>query len=87
MQIVDGVLNIDAKIDNEQITLLSKMILQQIEQVKEICVDASNGVASSALFSLLASVKKTAPHIHIALLEGDVAQIEGIGKMSIDIRG
>lgn len=87
MKTFEGTLTIDAKADNKTLDALAKEILTHLQEIKEITVDDSLGIESSALFSLLASIRKTAPHIKITFLDTDALKIEGIGLVSLDLRG
>ncbi len=87
MNLRDGVLIIDAKSSNDSLESLAKEILLNIEDVKEVIVDDALGVESSALFSLLVSIRKTAPNIAIDFLDKPSINVEGIGIVSLDIRG
>ncbi len=87
MNLRDGVLIIDAKSSNDSLESLAKEILLNIQEIKEVVVDDTLGVESSALFSLLASIRKTAPEIKIDFLDKPSVKIEGTGIVSLDIRG
>ncbi|ABB44251.1 hypothetical protein Suden_0973 [Sulfurimonas denitrificans DSM 1251] len=87
MNLADGVLIIDAKSSNDSLNTLAKDILQNISEIKEVVVDDTLGVESSALFSLLVSIRKTAPHVKINFLDKPSIHVEGIGIVSLNIRG
>lgn len=87
MQIVEGKITIDASAQSKEIDALAHEIAEHLQEIKEIVVDDAHGVESSAFFSLLASIKKSAPEIKVTFLERDVHTIEGIGLASFDIRG
>nr|WP_321267076.1 hypothetical protein [uncultured Sulfurimonas sp.] len=85
MNLSDNILTIDTTLDNEAINQLSKDMLLNIDEIKEIVIDDSKGIASSAVFALLCSVQKTNPDIKISLLNKGVSELNGIGLMSLNI--
>jgi ABC-type transporter Mla MlaB component len=86
MQLQNNTLTIDAKLDNQALVALAREIASVDSEIESVVVDDSNGVESSALFSLLASIQKTFPSIHIELLGGEIYQLNGIGLTSIKIQ-
>lgn len=87
MNLRDDILTINGKADNKELSALAKEILEHIDTIKEIVVSYEDGIESSALFSLLYSIRKTNPDINIPFLAEVVKHINGIGSMSLDIRG
>jgi len=87
MQVLDGILTIDSNLDNEQLVALSKEIEINLETIKEIQIDAEVAPASSALFSLLTSVKKAKKEIFIPVLEQDTTNIAGLGDVRFITKG
>ena len=85
MQLVENRVTINAKIDNENLSILAKEILTHIDSIKEIVVEHQDGVESSALFSLLYSVRKTNPDIKIPMIDAGICEIDEIGLMSLNI--
>jgi|GEM_PF-2920214 len=83
MQVIQSVATVDASLQNEELSILSQEIFTKIDEIKELVVDETQGVASSALFALLCSVKKTNPNINIALLNQSAFRLQGIGLMSL----
>jgi hypothetical protein len=78
MNLDNGVLTIDSSLDNSQIEELLEEIQNNLEQIEKVNVE-SNPVASSALFALLGSMKKTKNTLSIPLLEND-GVIDGFGN-------
>jgi hypothetical protein len=85
MELSHNVLKIETSIDNEAIDTLAKEMLLNIDEIKEIVIDDSQALASSALFALLYSTQKANPDIKISLLNESVSKINGIGLMSLKI--
>lgn len=87
MNLTNAKVVIDASWDNAKISQLAEDIVANLSDIQEVEVDDSGGVESSAVFSLLASVRKTAPHIKISFIDKDFVEVKGIGTISIDVRG
>ncbi|MDD2698418.1 MAG: hypothetical protein PHF17_06415 [Arcobacteraceae bacterium] len=78
MNLENGVLVIDSSLDNLQIEEMLEDIKNNIEQINEVIVEPKS-IASSALFALLGSIKKTNSNISIPILEHN-RDIEGFGN-------
>lgn len=87
MSLFEGIFIIDAAADNTALIEVAKEIFSSLDEIKEVHLNVDDGVATSAVFALLASIKKTAPHIRVPLLDDGVCDIEGIGALLLDIRG
>jgi len=81
MNIENGILFLSASIDNTEIESVTQFIKENIEQINEVIVDENTTVASSCLFALLGSIKKTKESISIAFLENE-NDIENFGNVS-----
>lgn len=81
MNIQNGVLTIDASFDNTKIESSLELIKENITQIKEVIIDENSVVASSCLFALLCSIKKTKADISILLLDKD-NDIEYFGNVT-----
>lgn len=87
MSLLNGVFTINPALNNSELIDVAKELFLQLDNIQEVSLDVSKGVATSATFALLASVKKSAPHIKIPLLEDSVVDSDGIGAMLLDVRG
>lgn len=81
MNIQNGVLKIDASFDNAKIESILELIKENITQIKEVIIDENSAVASSCLFTLLYSIKKTKDDISIPFLDKD-NDIESFGNVT-----
>lgn len=80
MKIKHGVLKINPELDNSELALLATKIAKHIDEIKKIKVDITLMPASSALFALLASIKKNNNDILIPALDQDVS-FSGLGDI------
>ncbi len=87
MNIIQGVLTIDAKADNKILHIFSKEILIHLQDIKEIHVDDSLGFESKALFDMLVSIRMSAPDIKISFFDTDALMKKKIGLVSLYKRG
>ncbi len=78
MNLDNGVLVIDSSLDNSQIEEMLEELRTNIEQIDEVIVEPT-AIASSGLFALLGSMKKTNDNIKISILEEN-RDIEGFGN-------
>jgi hypothetical protein len=69
MKIDGDVLTIDLNMSMDEVIKFEEFIRPRIEYVEKIEAEESSILASSALLSLLASIKKTRPEIEIEFLE------------------
>ncbi|MFA7353235.1 MAG: hypothetical protein WCZ70_01300 [Sulfurimonadaceae bacterium] len=69
MKIDGDVLTIDLNMSMDEVIKFEEFIRPRIEYVEKIETEESSVLASSALLSLLASIKKTRPEIEIEFLE------------------
>lgn len=81
MNIQNGVLKIDASFDNAEIETILELIKEDVTQIKEVIIDENFIVASSCLFALLYSIKKTKDDISIPFLDKD-NDIESFGNVT-----
>lgn len=72
MKLKDGVLHLNSDTDNEKLYELLPKLQKKIEKIEEVIVDENSIIASSALFAVLASLKKSKQSIKISYLENDV---------------
>ncbi|MFA5455180.1 MAG: hypothetical protein WC272_07665 [Sulfurimonas sp.] len=69
MKIDGDVLIIDLNMSMDEVIKFEEFIRPRIEYVEKIETEESSVLASSALLSLLASIKKTRPEIEMPFLE------------------
>ena len=81
MNIENGILYLNANIDNVEIESIAQFIKENIDQINEVIVDEKSTVTSSCLFSLLFSIRKTKEDISIPLLDKD-NDIESFGNVT-----
>lgn len=77
----DGKLIIPASLSNDELLSFAKEIASEIDEIKSVEIDDSL-IESSALFTLLASIKKSNPKVSIPILDESIVQINGVGKVS-----
>jgi len=78
----EGVLNISATLDNSELAQVAKDIKDNISTIKRVDVDTKSGVTSSALFTLLASIKKAKSDIVVPYLDDNsCVNINGLGDV------
>lgn len=77
----DGILNIDSTMDNDQLVSLSKEIGIHLSEIREVQIDMKMPPASSALFSLLVSLKKANNNISIPIID-NTNNISSLGMVS-----
>ena len=81
MNIQNGILCLDASIDNTEIESITQFIKENIMQINEVIIDEKSIVTSSCLFALLSSIKKTKEDISIPFLDKD-NDIESFGNVT-----
>lgn len=81
MNIQNGILCLDASIDNAEIESITQFIKENIMQINEVIIDEKSIVTSSCLFTLLNSIKKTKEDISIPFLDKD-NDIESFGNVT-----
>lgn len=81
MNIQNGILCLDAGIDNTEIESITQFIKENIMQINEVIIDEKSIVTSSCLFTLLNSIKKTKEDISIPFLDKD-NDIESFGNVT-----
>lgn len=81
MNIQNGILCLDASIDNTEIESITQFIKENIMQINEVIIDEKSIVTSSCLFTLLNSIKKTKEDISIPFLDKD-NDIESFGNVT-----
>lgn len=81
MNIQNGILCLDASIDNAEIESITQFIKENIMQINEVIIDEKSIVTSSCLFALLSSIKKTKEDISIPFLDKD-NDIESFGNVT-----
>ncbi|MDD2652549.1 MAG: hypothetical protein PHX44_05820 [Sulfurimonas sp.] len=69
MKIDGDVLTIDLNLSMDEIVTLEEFIRPRIEYIERIETEDGSVLSSSALLSLLVSIKKTRPQIEIPFLE------------------
>lgn len=69
MKIDGDVLTIDLNLSMDEIVTLEEFIRPRIEYIERIETEDGSVLSSSALLSLLVSIKKTRPEIEIPFLE------------------
>ncbi|WP_304543413.1 hypothetical protein [Sulfurimonas microaerophilic] len=82
MEFNGDVLTIDSDMTIDGIKEFEEFIRPRIEYIETIEVEDENGLTSSALLSILASLKKTYPQLEIPFLEKRVARFEGQGTIN-----
>lgn len=87
MDFNEGVVTIDASVSSQKLADIAREINALAADIKEIVLDTTHGVETSALFALLVSIKKSAPHINIPAFDGKKVDIDTMGAVLIDIRG
>lgn len=81
MKLENRTLVVNSQINNEEIVELVSKIVLEIENIDEIQVeDLDKGVATSALFALLQSIKKNKPEIKIPFFN-DFKEVLNMGKV------
>ena len=81
MKLLNGTLILDSQLTNEQINeVVSKLVLD-FDEIKEVQIEnLDKGVATSALFSLLYSIKKRKVEIKVPLIDS-FEDISFMGKV------
>jgi hypothetical protein len=69
MKIDGDVLTIDLNLSTDEIVTLEEFVRPRIEYIERIETEEKSVLSSSALLSLLVSIKKTRPEIEIPFLE------------------
>lgn len=85
MKIEGNICTIDACMDNEALSIHFEKIRLELGSVTQIVVDMDQGVASSALFSLLFAIKKEHPKLQIDLLEHKNIEIQEQGILTLTL--
>jgi len=69
MKIDGDILTIDLNLSMDEIVTLEEFVRPRIEYIERIETEDGSTLSSSALLSLLVSIKKTRPEIEIPFLE------------------
>lgn len=69
MKLEEGILYLDSSYDNEQINELSPKLHKKLEEITEVVLDEKSVVATSALFALIASLKRSKKDIKVSIFE------------------
>ena len=77
------IFTIDASIPHSEIDKVHKDIVENIDNIKTIEIKQEEGLKSSALLSLLVSIKHFNPEISIPLIEKKDSSLNGLGTFSI----
>lgn len=77
------VFTIEASIAHSEIEKVHKDIVENIDKIKTIEIKQEEALKSSALLSLLVSIKNFKPEISIPLIEKKDGFLNGLGTFSI----
>lgn len=77
------VFKIDLGCSHEQLQEVHRHILEVIKDIKVIEIDQNEALQSSALLSLLKTIKQSEPDIEIPLLQSPNATLQGLGNFEI----
>lgn len=80
---IDGdILEIELDMGLDDVVLLKEFVSSRLKYIEEIViVDGTKEFASSSLFQLLVSIKKTKPSIKIPLLDEGMLRLENFGML------
>lgn len=86
MKLENKVLHINPSMDQEQLQLLIDELKKHIEGIDEVVIEEGS-IATSGLFSLLASLKKTKSDIKISYFDNKNKNFAGIGNITFVVQG
>ncbi len=79
----DNIFTINASIDHSELEKIYKKIVKNINKIKTIEIKQDDDIQSSALLSILVSVKSSNPNIKIPLIDEQNSFLKGLGRFSI----
>jgi hypothetical protein len=79
----DNIFAIDASTAHSELEKIHKEIVKNIDKIKTIEIKQDEDIKSSALLSLLVSIKNSKPEIGIPLIDEQNNFLKGLGKFSI----
>lgn len=79
----NGVYQIESSTAHAEIANIHKDILKNIKEIKTIEINQTDDLSSSALISLLKTIKSNNPDINIPLIDTKEGNIKGVGKFVI----
>ena len=79
----DHIFTIDASTPHSELTNVHKSIVENIDKIETIDVKQGDEIGSSALLSLLISIKSSNPKIKIPLIDDEKSSLNGLGSFSI----
>lgn len=69
MNLKNGILHLNVSTDNEMLQELLPKLQKKIEKIEEVIIEGDSMIASSALFSIVASLKKSKESIKISYFD------------------
>ncbi len=81
MEFNGDILTIDIDMSMEEIKEFEEFIRSRVDYIETIEVEATGALNSSALISILSSLKKTRPELQIPFLEAKTTSSEVYGKI------
>lgn len=75
----NGVFKIDTGLSHNELKKVHKNIVKDIKSIKTIEISQENELKSSALLSLLKTIKLSKPNISIPIIDDQKGEINGLG--------
>jgi hypothetical protein len=79
----DGTFKIDASGSHSKLKKIHKNIIKNIDDIKVIEVSSDEKLQSSALLTLLQTIKMSKPDISIPLIDNEGGTLSGLGNFVI----
>ena len=79
----DNIFTIDASTPHSELASIHSDIIKNINEIKTVEVKMDDELKSSALLSLLVSIKNSKPEIVIPLIDKKDNFLKGLGRFSI----
>jgi hypothetical protein len=79
----NGIFKIDSSCSHSKLGEIHNKILENIKDIKMIEISEDEALQSSALLSLLKTIKQSKPDIAIPLIENESGKLFGLGNFVI----